>query len=71
MGGIRGIFHYMQRTALQGSPTTLTKITNVYMPKAEQKRLGSADEVRESNRIMPSVVFEFHGIRSFQAMPYR
>ncbi|HLG35509.1 MAG TPA: phenylacetic acid degradation bifunctional protein PaaZ, partial [Bacteroidia bacterium] len=37
MGGIRGIFHYMQRTALQGSPTTLTKITNVYLPKAEQK----------------------------------
>jgi oxepin-CoA hydrolase/3-oxo-5,6-dehydrosuberyl-CoA semialdehyde dehydrogenase len=37
MGGIRGIFHFMQRTALQGSPTTLTKITNVYEPKAEQK----------------------------------
>ncbi len=37
MGGVRGIFHYMQRTALQGSPTTLTKITNVYQPKAEQK----------------------------------
>ena len=26
MGGIRGIFHYMQRTALQGAPTTLSKI---------------------------------------------
>jgi oxepin-CoA hydrolase/3-oxo-5,6-dehydrosuberyl-CoA semialdehyde dehydrogenase len=37
MGGIRGVFHYMQRTALQGSPTTLTKISNVYMPKAKQK----------------------------------
>lgn len=37
MGGIRGIFHYMQRTAIQGSPTTLTKITNVYQPKAYQK----------------------------------
>lgn len=36
MGGIRGIFHYMQRTAVQGSPTTLTKITNVYQPGAEQ-----------------------------------
>lgn len=37
MGGIRGVKHYMQRTALQGSPTTLTKITNTYLPKAEQK----------------------------------
>ncbi len=36
MGGVRGVFHYMQRTALQGSPTTLTAITQVYMPKAEQ-----------------------------------
>ena len=37
MGGIRGVFHYMQRTALQGSPTTLTRITEVYQPKAEQR----------------------------------
>ncbi|MEE8463443.1 MAG: MaoC/PaaZ C-terminal domain-containing protein, partial [Gammaproteobacteria bacterium] len=26
MGGIRGVLHYMQRTALQGSPTTLGRI---------------------------------------------
>lgn len=37
MGGIRGVHHYMQRTALQGSPTTLTKILNVYLPGAEMK----------------------------------
>jgi oxepin-CoA hydrolase/3-oxo-5,6-dehydrosuberyl-CoA semialdehyde dehydrogenase len=36
MGGIRGVFHYMQRTAIQGSPTTLTKITNVYQPGGKQ-----------------------------------
>ena len=30
MGGKRGVFHYLQRTALQGSPTTLTNITNNY-----------------------------------------
>jgi oxepin-CoA hydrolase / 3-oxo-5,6-dehydrosuberyl-CoA semialdehyde dehydrogenase len=34
MGGIRGVYHYMQRTALQGSPTTLTKILNTYLPGA-------------------------------------
>ncbi len=37
MGGIRGVKHYMQRTALQGSPTTLTKIMNTYLPGAERK----------------------------------
>lgn len=26
MGGIRGVMHYLQRTALQGSPETLTRI---------------------------------------------
>ena len=30
MGGKRGVMHYLQRTAIQGSPTTLTRITNVY-----------------------------------------
>ncbi len=37
MGGKRGVFHYMQRTAIQGSPTTISKITNVYQYGAEQK----------------------------------
>lgn len=31
MGGIRGVLHYMQRTALQGSPTTLTRVCNEWM----------------------------------------
>ncbi|MGQ0739251.1 MAG: phenylacetic acid degradation bifunctional protein PaaZ [Bacteroidota bacterium] len=40
MGGIRGVKHYLQRTALQGSPTTLTEITNVYQPHAKGKDGG-------------------------------
>lgn len=36
LGGIRGVFHYMQRTAIQGHPTTLTAITNIYQPGAQQ-----------------------------------
>ena len=36
MGGTRGVMHYMQRTALQGSPTTLTRITNEWMKGAAQ-----------------------------------
>ncbi|WP_127715936.1 phenylacetic acid degradation bifunctional protein PaaZ [Halobacteriovorax sp. HLS] len=35
MGGIRGVHHYMQRTAIQGHPTTLTSITNVFQPGSE------------------------------------
>ena len=34
MGGVRGVKHYMQRVAIQGSPTTLTAITNVYQTGA-------------------------------------
>jgi len=34
MGGIRGVHHYMQRVAVQGSPTTLTSITNTYQAGA-------------------------------------
>ncbi|MGH6951493.1 MAG: phenylacetic acid degradation bifunctional protein PaaZ [Vitreimonas sp.] len=31
MGGVRGVKHYMQRTALQGSPCVLSAITRRYM----------------------------------------
>ena len=35
MGGLRGVKHYLQRTAIQGSPSTITAITNVYQPYAK------------------------------------
>lgn len=37
MGGIRGVLHYMQRTALQGSPTVLGAITNSWLKGGERK----------------------------------
>lgn len=40
MGGIRGVKHYLQRTAIQGSPTMITDITNVYQPNAKGKNPG-------------------------------
>lgn len=49
MGGIRGVKHYMQRSALQGSPTMLSAVIGEYLPGAAQttgdehpfrKRLG-------------------------------
>ena len=36
MGGKRGVFHYLQRTAIQGSPTTITAILNQYQQGAQQ-----------------------------------
>lgn len=34
MGGLRGVKHYLQRTAIQGSPAMITAITGVYQPHA-------------------------------------
>ncbi|MEQ1692172.1 MAG: phenylacetic acid degradation bifunctional protein PaaZ [Gemmatimonas sp.] len=36
MGGARGVLHYMQRTALQGSPSVLTSITREWTTGAAQ-----------------------------------
>jgi oxepin-CoA hydrolase/3-oxo-5,6-dehydrosuberyl-CoA semialdehyde dehydrogenase len=36
MGGKRGIFHYLQRVALQGSPTMVSAITGVYQNGSKQ-----------------------------------
>jgi oxepin-CoA hydrolase/3-oxo-5,6-dehydrosuberyl-CoA semialdehyde dehydrogenase len=40
MGGVRGVKHYMQRVAVQGSPTSITAITNVYQQNAKGKDPG-------------------------------
>jgi oxepin-CoA hydrolase/3-oxo-5,6-dehydrosuberyl-CoA semialdehyde dehydrogenase len=37
MGGIRGVMHYMQRTAVQASPELLAGITGRYVPGAKLK----------------------------------
>jgi oxepin-CoA hydrolase/3-oxo-5,6-dehydrosuberyl-CoA semialdehyde dehydrogenase len=34
MGGVRGVKHYMQRVAIQGSPDMITAISKVYQPGA-------------------------------------
>ncbi len=36
MGGKRGVLHYLHRVAIQGSPTTITRITNVYQQGGKQ-----------------------------------
>ncbi len=36
MGGVRGVEHYMQRTAIQGSPEMLTRIGQKWVPGASE-----------------------------------
>lgn len=36
MGGMRGVLHYLQRTALQGHPTDITHVTRQFQTGAEQ-----------------------------------
>ena len=36
MGGVRGVKHYLHRVAIQGTPTSITRISDVYQPGAEQ-----------------------------------
>jgi oxepin-CoA hydrolase/3-oxo-5,6-dehydrosuberyl-CoA semialdehyde dehydrogenase len=37
MGGVRGVLHYMQRTALQGAPETLTAVTREWSKGATER----------------------------------
>jgi oxepin-CoA hydrolase/3-oxo-5,6-dehydrosuberyl-CoA semialdehyde dehydrogenase len=40
MGGIRGVMHYMQRTAIQGSPDTIAAVTGKWVRGARQRDPG-------------------------------
>jgi oxepin-CoA hydrolase/3-oxo-5,6-dehydrosuberyl-CoA semialdehyde dehydrogenase len=41
MGGLRGVMHYLQRTAVQGSPTTLAAITGRWVRGAREVTTGT------------------------------
>jgi oxepin-CoA hydrolase / 3-oxo-5,6-dehydrosuberyl-CoA semialdehyde dehydrogenase len=38
LGGVRGVMHYMQRTAIQGSPATIASVTREWSKGAEELR---------------------------------
>ena len=40
MGGLRGVFHYMQRTAVQASPRVLSAVTGAWVPGAKRDTEG-------------------------------
>jgi len=37
LGGVRGVMHYMQRTAVQGSPDVLTTLGNYWVPGSQSR----------------------------------
>jgi len=39
MGGVRGVMHYMQRTAIQGSPAVIANITGEWIPGAKFRKV--------------------------------
>jgi oxepin-CoA hydrolase / 3-oxo-5,6-dehydrosuberyl-CoA semialdehyde dehydrogenase len=41
MGGIRGVLHYMQRTAVQGTPDVLTAVTGRWMKGSRERDPGA------------------------------
>jgi oxepin-CoA hydrolase / 3-oxo-5,6-dehydrosuberyl-CoA semialdehyde dehydrogenase len=40
MGGIRGVLHYMQRTAVQASPRVLAAVTGIWVPGSARDESG-------------------------------
>lgn len=60
MGGKRGIKHFMQRCAIQGSPTTLTEITGIYQPKSAYKPSENHPFTYHWEDIQPGMSLETH-----------
>ena len=60
MGGVRGIKHYLQRTAIQGSPTTLTEITGIYQPNSKYKESAQHPFKYHWEDIQPGMSLKTH-----------
>lgn len=60
MGGLRGIRHYMQRCAIQGSPTTITEITGIYQPHADYKAAKNHPFTYHWEDIQPGMSLKTH-----------
>ena len=64
MGGKRGVFHYLQRTAIQGSPTTITAILNQYQQGAKPilKGIHPFKQYFEDLEISETLITEKHTV---------
>ncbi len=52
MGGMRGVKHYMQRVAIQGSPDMITAVSNVFQPGAT----GNTDTIHPFKKYFEELV---------------
>jgi oxepin-CoA hydrolase/3-oxo-5,6-dehydrosuberyl-CoA semialdehyde dehydrogenase len=78
MGGVRGVSHYMQRTALQGSPAVLSSIVKQWLPGAEKpegdvhpfrKRISELDDRLHAQDRQPNR--DAGGYRAFRPLHWR
>jgi oxepin-CoA hydrolase/3-oxo-5,6-dehydrosuberyl-CoA semialdehyde dehydrogenase len=60
MGGMRGVKHYLQRCAIQGSPTTLTEITGIYQPNSAYKEAEQHPFKYHWDDIQPGMSMKTH-----------
>ena len=60
MGGMRGVKHYMQRCAVQGTPTTLTEITGIYQANAKYKESNQHPFSYHWEDIEPGISIKTH-----------
>ena len=60
MGGMRGVKHYLQRTAIQGTPTTLTEITGIFQQGAKYKEAPSHPFRYHFEDIKPGMSLKTH-----------
>ncbi|GAA0731030.1 phenylacetic acid degradation bifunctional protein PaaZ [Aquimarina litoralis] len=60
MGGMRGIKHYMQRCAVQGTPTTLTEVTGIYQANSKYKETDKHPFAYHWEDIEPGMSLKTH-----------
>ena len=61
MGGMRGVKHYMQRCAIQGTPTTLTHITDQFQYGGKYKDPGKHPFQKHFEELHIGDTIETHG----------
>ena len=64
MGGKRGVMHYMQRTAVQGSPTTLSVVLNQYQygGKMQEKTIHPFQQYFEDLELGETLITAKHTV---------
>ncbi|MCI5082706.1 MAG: phenylacetic acid degradation bifunctional protein PaaZ [Saprospiraceae bacterium] len=60
MGGLRGVKHYLQRCAIQGTPTTITEVTGVYQAGAKYKEAPKHPFAYHFEDIQPGMSIQTH-----------